>query len=123
MSRNLTPRWFAPIAAIGFIVVISTLAVVRSPRGEDGVNMAPTGGEVANPRASELTLCRTVTLEQIARLANCRRVWAENRRRFVRPTKTPPASADVGPTATISSEKDRHQVSPGGVEHPQSEGR
>jgi conjugative transfer region protein TrbK len=121
MIRKLTPRGLAPVAAVGFIVAIGSMAVIGSAGGEEAVNVAPTGGEVANPNAFELTRCRTVTLDQTARLANCRRVWAEHRRQFFRPIKAPPASAEADPTATISFKEIRDRISPLGVEHQQSE--
>jgi conjugative transfer region protein TrbK len=39
--------------------------------------------------AADLARCRDVTAEQLAADDTCRRVWAENRRRFFAPNNKP----------------------------------
>jgi conjugative transfer region protein TrbK len=123
MSLYLPPRRFAGIAAAGFIVLSSALLVIRNQRGEDAGIIVPLGREEANALASELARCRAVTLDQIAPLENCRRVWAKNRRQFFRPTKTPPADAEPNPTTGTASGKNWDWVSPVEAERQKGEVR
>ncbi|MDI1266948.1 MAG: putative entry exclusion protein TrbK-alt [bacterium] len=112
MSRYLTPRHFARIAAVGFIVLIAAWAVIRSQHGEDPGIIAPLEREEVDSLASELARCRTVTLDATASLQNCRRVWSENRRQFFRSSKTTPSPAGPIPTAATASGKIEDRVSP-----------
>jgi conjugative transfer region protein TrbK len=98
------------------------LAVIRSQRGEDAI-VAPLEREEADARALELARCRSVTLDQIAPIENCRRIWAENRRQFFRRTKTFPGAAEPIPAAATGSGKNEDRVSPLETEHRQSEVR
>ena len=112
MSRYLTPRHFARIAAVGFIVLIAAWAVIRSQHGEDPGIIAPLEREEADALASELARCRTVTLDATASLQNCRRVWAENRRQFFGSPKTTLSPAGPIPTTATASGKIEDRVSP-----------
>lgn len=112
MSRYLTPRQFARIAAAGFIVLIAAWAVIRSQHGEDPGIIAPLEREEADALASELARCRTVTLDSTASLQNCRRVWSENRRQFFGSPKTTLSPAGPIPTAATASGKIEDRVSP-----------
>jgi conjugative transfer region protein TrbK len=123
MSLYRTPRQFARIAAAGFVVLFAALAVIRGQRGEDAGTIVPLEREEANALASEVTRCRRVTLDQTASLENCRRVWAESRRQFFRPTKTPPAPAGPVPTAAAATAKNGDRVFPVEVEHQPNEVR
>jgi conjugative transfer region protein TrbK len=123
MSRYLTPRQFARIAAVGFMVLMATWAAIHSRRGEGPGVVAPLEREVADALVSELARCRTVKSDATAALENCRRVWAENRREFFQPTKTTPSPAEPIPTTAIVSGKIQDRVSPVEAEHQQSEVR
>lgn len=123
MSEYSTPRQFVPIAALGFIVLITAVAMIRSQGDVDVGIVAPFEGEQADALASELARCRTVTLDQTVSLESCRRVWAENRRQFFRPTKTLPASTEPIPTTASGSGKIGDRVSPVESEHQQNEVR
>ena len=120
MDRYLTPRRFARIAALGFIILIAAWAVINSRRGEDSGTIVPLGLEEVDALVSELARCRTVTLDETASLENCRRVWAEGRRQFFGPTRTTPSPAEPVPTATDGSGKHQDRVSPGQAEHQQN---
>jgi conjugative transfer region protein TrbK len=123
MRLYLTARQFAGIVATGFIVLDATLAVTRSQRGDDaGINAAPEH-EDADALASEVARCRTVTSDQTAALEICRRIWAENRRQFFRPTRTPPVPAGPIPSAATATGKNRDRVSPVEAEHQPREVR
>lgn len=120
MSEYFTPRQFVPIAALGFIVLITAVAMIRSQGDVDVGVVAPFEGEQADALASELARCRTVTLDQTVWLESCRRVWAENRRQFFGPTRTTPSPAEPVPTAANGSGKNQDRVSPGQAEHQQN---
>jgi conjugative transfer region protein TrbK len=120
MSQYLTSRQFARIAAFGFVVLIAALAIIRSQRSEDVGIIAPLEREEADALASEFARCRTVTLDETAALENCRRVWAESRRQFFRPTRTTRSPAEPIPTAATGSGKNQDRVSPAEAEHQQS---
>jgi conjugative transfer region protein TrbK len=123
MSRYLTPRQFARIVAVGFVVLIAALAIIHSRRGEDAGIVAPPEREQADALATELLRCRRVMPDNTASLENCRRVWTENRRQFFRPTKVPPAPADSIPTAATTPGKSQDRISPVEADHQQSEVR
>ena len=114
MGLYLTPRQFASIAAF----LIATLAIIRSHGAEDDAGItAPFARAEADALASELARCRTVTTDQTAPLEICRRVWAENRRQFFRPTKKPPIPAGPVPTSATATAKNGDGVSPVEAEH------
>ena len=123
MDRYLTPRRFARIAALGFIILIAAWAVINSRRGEDPGAIAPLGLEQVDALVSELARCRTVTLDDNTSLENCRRVWTESRRQFFAPTRTTPSPAEPVPTAAHGSGKSQDRVSPGQAEHQQNGAR
>ncbi len=118
MNQHLTTRKVASISAAGFVVLIATLDVIRSQRGEDAI-VAPLERKEADARALELVRCRSVTLDQIAPIENCRRIWAEYRRQFFKRTKTFPGAAEPIPAATGSA-KNEERVSPLEAEQRQS---
>jgi conjugative transfer region protein TrbK len=123
MSRYLTPRQFARIAAVAFMVLMAIWAVIHSRRGEGPSITAPLEHEEADALVSELARCRTVKSEATAALESCRQVWAENRRQFFKPTRTTPAPAGPIPTAAAIAGKIQDRVSPVEVEHQHSEVR
>lgn len=123
MDRYLTPRRFARIAALGFIILIAAWAVINSRRDEDSGTIAPLGLEEVDALVSELARCRTVTLDDSTSLENCRRAWKESRRHFLGPIRTTPSPAKPVPTAADGSGKNQDRVSPGQADHKQNEVR
>jgi conjugative transfer region protein TrbK len=75
----------AGVVTVAFIAVACTIPL-RDPE------QTPTASPAADPDplAAELARCRTVTIEQKDALVSCRRVWAEQRRQFLRQKLTPP---------------------------------
>ncbi|MDI1262805.1 MAG: putative entry exclusion protein TrbK-alt [bacterium] len=120
MDRYLTPRRFARIAALGFVILIAAWAVINSRRGDDPGAIAPLGLEQVDALVSELARCRTVTLDDNTSLENCRRVWTESRRQFFGSTRTTPSPAEPVPTAANGSGKNQDRVSPSQAEHQQN---
>ena len=82
MMSHLTPRQLARIAAVGLVVLIVALTMVRSRHSEQAVVLAPLEHRDAETLVEELVRCRTITSDETAALEACRRTWAENRRQF-----------------------------------------
>ena len=90
------------------LVFVSTAAIVPSLivaacaiqlRGDDDrPPAASSASRTTDSVAPELERCRAVTPEQVADIQKCRRIWAENRRRFLGQKKVAGApSADTQP--------------------------
>ena len=84
---------FVATAAIVLAFVIAACAIQL--RGDDdSAQPASPVTQSRNTIAAELERCREViTSEQAAELHECRRVWAENRRRFLGKRKSSAASS------------------------------
>lgn len=76
------------IAAIIAVLLILAIAVIQSRYIEEADEGALTATKTFDPLAAELARCRIVTAEQLASDDTCRRVWAENRRRFFTPAES-----------------------------------
>ena len=76
----------AGVATVAFIVVACTIPL-RDP--EQTPSASPAAAH-PDPLAAELARCRTVTIEQKDAVVSCRRIWAEQRRQFLRQKLTPP---------------------------------
>lgn len=86
--------------ALVFIAIAVTVVNLRgspSPAANEG------GPAAADPLASDLARCRTVTPEQLAADDSCRRVWAESRRRFFAPSASRRNPGTEDPAATGSA--------------------
>ena len=106
------------------LVVLAIAACTIHLRGGEGqaVDTAPTD-QPPDPLAAKLAECRSVTYEQKAALAECRKAWAEKRRQFLR-QGAPSASSDSEPSRNGSSlfvtPKDESRVPLGFPPIPQS---
>jgi conjugative transfer region protein TrbK len=78
-------------AAIAFVVAIVIVVIGEASRTDDTSRTVASPTMTSDPLASDLARCRDVTVEEIEADDTCRRVWAENRRRFFAPAK--PAEA------------------------------
>ncbi len=78
-------------ATVVFVVAIVIIAIGETSRTDDVSPDVVPATMKNNPFAADLARCRDVTGEQITANDTCRRVWAENRRRFFTPHK--PAEA------------------------------
>jgi conjugative transfer region protein TrbK len=72
--------------AIAVAVAIVIIAIGEASRSRDASRTVAPATPTHDPLAAALARCRAVTLEQLAIDESCRRVWAENRRRFFAPT-------------------------------------
>jgi conjugative transfer region protein TrbK len=80
------------VAGVAVMVLVVAACTIKLRGDEDQIPALPSAQEV-DPVAAELARCRTVTSEQKDALAECRRIWAEQRRQFLGQSKTPtPAS-------------------------------
>lgn len=77
-------------AVIVLSLVVTACAIQLRGDGESAP-MGSSASRAADPLAAQLKHCRTLTSEQSADIQECRRVWAENRRRFLGQRKTPAA--------------------------------
>jgi conjugative transfer region protein TrbK len=123
MMPHLTPRQLARIAAVGSVVLIVALTIVRSRHSEQTVVLAPLEQGDAAALAQELARCRTITSDEIAALEACRRTWAKNRRQFFGSATSPQSPADPVLKALAAPVKNEDRVVPGEVEPQQGEAR
>ena len=79
------------VAGVAVMVLVVAACAIKLRGDEDQISALPSAQEV-DPLAAELARCRTVTSEQKDALAECRRIWAEQRRQFLGQSKTPPTS-------------------------------
>ena len=81
------------LAAVVLVVLVVAACAIRL-RGDEGQTSATASAEVtADPLATKLAECRSVTYEQKDALSECRKVWAEKRRRFL--GQEAPAASDT----------------------------
>lgn len=123
MMPYLTPRQLMRVAAVGFVVLIVALTIVRSRNGEQAVVLAPLDHVDASAVVQELARCRTITSDETAALGTCRRAWAENRRQFFGSARPPQSPTDSVLNAAASPVKNQDRVVPREVEPQQREAR
>jgi conjugative transfer region protein TrbK len=83
-----------PILAAVMLVVLIVAACAIPLRGDEDRSASPPSADHASDAlATKLAECRSVTYEQKDVLSECRKAWAEKRRRFLG-QKAPSASSD-----------------------------
>jgi conjugative transfer region protein TrbK len=107
-----------PVIAMAAAVVLSVAAcAIELRRGEDQASTESPASKDFDPLKARLEQCRTVTSEQTAALDECRRVWSENRSRFLggksTQTTTPNTGAGNGQVSTPPSIKDQGRLPKG----------
>ena len=124
MNPRITPQQLVRIVAVGLIVLAVLLAIIHSRRAEDAGLLAPLEPQVAQSLATELERCRTIAPDETAVLDSCRRVWSENRRRFLAPAKSRSnPSLELDPNAPTATAKIQDRVLPKEFERQQGEAR
>lgn len=103
------------VAAVMLIVLVVAACAIRLRGDEDQVNSSASVDRAADPLATKLAECRSVTYEQKDALSECRNAWAEKRRQFL--GQKPSASSEKGKPQEGSSlfvpPKDESRLSPG----------
>jgi conjugative transfer region protein TrbK len=112
MSSYLTSQQFLRVAAVAFMTLAATVAVIQSRRGREAAALAPLGRGEADALVSELARCRTITSDDALVLDACRRIWAENRRHFFVPTKSPQLPDPPVANAPAGLMKSQERVQP-----------
>ena len=97
-EHGRTMRAVLRFAIITCIAALAIIAIGEALRTNDPDRFTPPATKTADPLAADLARCRDITAEQLAADGTCRRVWAENRRRFFAPT-APAARSDTPPKA------------------------
>ena len=90
------------LAAVAIVVLVVAACAIRLRGDEEPTNMSASTGAPANPLATKLAECRSVTYEQKDALSECRKAWAEKRRQFLG-QKAPSTPADTGTSQEGSS--------------------
>ena len=88
-ERHATVVSLVRFAVIAFVVAVVIVAIGEASRTDDASRNPPPPPTTSDPIAADLARCRDVTAEQMASDDTCRRVWAENRRRFFAPNNKP----------------------------------
>jgi conjugative transfer region protein TrbK len=106
-----------PVVAAAASVMLVMAACAIQLRGDgDEASSNPADPQTTGTLAPSLARCRTVKPEQTATYDYCRRIWAENRRRFFGPTKSTAAPASNARLNDQSSElppKDQSRIPQG----------
>jgi conjugative transfer region protein TrbK len=112
-ERNTIARLLlAAIAAVASALVVTACAIQLRGDADSAVWASPVT-LLRDPVAAELERCRTVTSEQVANIQECRRVWMENRRRFLGQSKAAGApSVDAQPSTPTSSSAQPKDLGP-----------
>ena len=77
-------------------VVLAAACTVHLRGDDNQLQATASAAQGSDPIAAELERCRSVSYEQTDRLAECRKVWAEQRRQFLKQSSDTPHKA-VGP--------------------------
>ena len=107
---------------LAFVAAMIALAVHQSRRDSPEQVDGPPASVAVDPLATELARCRTITPEQNASDDTCRRVWAENRRRFFAPSSPRPNAAANDPATAVPG-NDQDRLPSAGVQPERGEAR
>ena len=110
------------------MVLVVAACAIKLRDDEQQASFASPVSENPNSLVTELARCRSVTPEQKDALEACRRIWAEQRRQFLRrsgpfsPTLHPLDSAPNIGSPAPGQRKDTNQLPQGSPSTPKSEG-
>ena len=101
-------RRFPLIVGTGLTMIVIAACAIPLPRQDDDPPPPPQT-DAPDTLAPKLEACLTVTPERTATFEYCRRVWAENRRRFFGPQKrsAPPKQSGQQNQETAVPRKDQ----------------
>ncbi|UGY02503.1 putative entry exclusion protein TrbK-alt [Bradyrhizobium quebecense] len=98
------------LATIGVLVVTACTIQLR---GGGNSPLAPKAEQTTDVTSSDLARCRGVTPEETADYRHCKRVWDENRRRFIGKKDSAAASGHNDSTSSIPVPKDQSRLPQG----------
>jgi conjugative transfer region protein TrbK len=89
-----------------FVVVLAAACTIHLRDDDNQPQPASSVVREDDPVATELERCRSVSYEQKDGVAECRKVWGEQRRNFLRPNNDPPRNLappdqDATPSASF----------------------
>ena len=108
MSPLVTPGQFSRIAAAVFAALVVFVLMALVTRDSAPVQVSSPASTAVESLKADLERCRAITPEQTTAIESCRRVWSENRQRFLAP---------AGPA------KRENRIAPTDVEQQQGESR
>ena len=109
------------LAAVALVVLVLAACAIRL-RGDEGQTSATASTDVsADPLATKLAECRSVTHEQKDALSECRKAWAEKRRQFLGQKAPAPPEPQAGSSLFVAP-KDESRL-PSGYPSIQQTGR
>lgn len=105
--RTISPFIRSALILFGAILLLTIGACAVQLRSTEETNsLSSAASQEPDPVAAKLTQCRTVTVDQTAALDECRRIWTENRRRFLGQRRSEPAESS-GSSPSIPTPQDR----------------
>ena len=110
------------------MVLVVAACAIKLRDDEEQAMSTSLASKDQTPLATELARCRSVTPEQNDALDACQRIWAEQRRQFLRqsrpfsPTLHPLDSAPNIGSPAPGQRKDTNQLPQGSPSTPKSEG-
>ncbi len=104
---TINPFIRTALILFGAILLLTIGACAIQLRPTEEANSTSSAASQEDPVAAKLTQCRTVTADQTAALDECRRIWLENRRRFLGPRSSEPATSSIGSSPSKSTPQDR----------------
>lgn len=103
MRARSIGEYLLPVLAATVMVLVVAACAIQLRTGEGLAPIASPTAEEVDPFAAKLFRCRTVTIEQPTELAECRRVWAESRRRFLKQPVPHAETLDDKPASAAAS--------------------
>jgi conjugative transfer region protein TrbK len=110
-------------AGVTVMVLVVAACAIKLRDDEEQAASTSLASEDPNPLATKLARCRSVTPEQKDALEECRCVWAEQRRQFLKQSKSHPDDSVLNTGMPASGQrKDQNQLPLGSPSTPKSEG-
>ena len=122
MGTNMLDRSLKGAAVILVVLAIAACTIHLRGGEDQTADIAPKD-QPPEPLAAKLAECRSVTYEQKAALAECRKAWAEKRRQFLRqgaPSASPGGKTSRNGSSLFVPPKDEDRVPLGLPPIPQS---
>lgn len=105
------------VTALAIVAVVVAACVIRLRDNEGQAQSNASVGSPSDQSAGKLEHCRSVTYEQKNELGECRKIWAEKRRQFLRQKSGPPVRSHQSNAPGLSapaSGNDEGRVRSGG---------